>query len=160
MHRNGCVLVGVRRLQLGPLREFALHLLTNGEKLARQCRCRRFRKRLSGDDMMRECDGVDLVVGSRRFCTEGARRNFSGLIGLVFLRDGVPGIEAEERRFAVLRRRRDSIGGDLAVERSDRKKGVDLFFFCLKRFGKAVGAELRNLDALGLYAGLRENDVQ
>ncbi len=139
--------------------EFALHVLANREQFAGQRADGGFRQGFSRHDVMRESDGVDLVVRPHRFRAERTRGNLAGFVDRIFLRDGVGGIEGEERRFlAVARGCGDGVRGDLAVERADREEGVELFI--LHCVGKAGSGELHDLNAFGLHAGCGEDHVQ
>ena len=127
MHRDRGILVGVGRLDLGGQREFRHHRLPDREQLAGEGGDRRFRQVLARHDVVREADGLDLFLGPVGRAAEGAGGNFGGFVDRMILRDRLGRIDRQEcRRAAVMRRGRDRIRGDLAVDRPGGEIGVGL----------------------------------
>ena len=159
MHRDRGILVGVRRLDLRGQRKFGLQRLPDREQLPGKGGDGGFGHALPRHDVVREADGLDLLLRLVRRAAEGAGGNFGGLIGRMVLRDRLRRVDGEEgRRAAVAHRGRDRIRCDLAVDRARREIGVGLLV--ADRLGGLVGRKLDDLDLAGIDAVLLQDHLE
>ena len=108
---------------------------------------------------MADVDGLDLVIRPGRIRIEDAGWNFLGFITRMLQGDGFRCLDREKLRLASRPGRRgDGVGGDFAIERTDRHE-------CIKsrvarQLLDLVRAKLRFRDLVRLHAGGAQNDPQ
>ena len=159
MHGDHRILVGVGRFDLRRQREFRHQLLAHREELPGEGRDRGLGQAFARHDVVREADGLDLVVGTIGRAAIGAGGNFGRFIDRMVLRDRVRRIDGEEgRRAAILGGGGDRVRGDLAVDGAGREIGVGLLG--LDRFGGFIGRELHDLDLGGIDAVLLQDHLE
>ncbi|MGY4283064.1 hypothetical protein ACVWXO_002284 [Bradyrhizobium sp. LM2.7] len=159
MDGNHCILVGVGRLDLGGERELRHQLLAHREKLTRERRDCGLRQGFARHDVMREADGLDLVVGTIGRAAVGAGGNFSRLIDRMVLSNRIGGIDRKKgRRSDILCGGRNCFRRDLAVDRTCGEIGIDLLG--ADRLGGFIGRELRDLDLGGIDTVLLEDHLK
>ena len=159
MRRQGCVLVGIGRCDIGGSRQFPFQRLPNAEQLPCECADRGLGQRPPRDDQMIDAHGFDLVVRPRRRRTEGAAGNFLGFVERMLLRDRLGDVDRQEFRFAALARGGgDGFRGDLAVERSHRHEGVDRRV--MRHLADLVDRELGHRDLVRIDAGFLQDDLE
>src|SRR5579872_5226505 len=108
---------------------------------------------------MVDADGIDLVLRPGRSRVEDASWNFLGFVAGVLQSDGLGCFHWKKlRSSAGSGSRRDRVGGDLAVERSDGEIRID--GDVLSKFLDLFGPELSRGNLLGLHAGALQNGPQ
>ncbi|WP_430383818.1 hypothetical protein, partial [Acinetobacter baumannii] len=93
------------------------------------------------------------VRGDRRRGREDAAGDLLGLVERMLLRDRFGNVDRQEFRFAArIGGCRDGVGGDLAVERTDRHEGVDRGIF--RHLGDLARTKLADRHLVRIDAGL------
>ena len=108
---------------------------------------------------MADADRLHLVIRPGRIRIEDAGWNFLGFITRVLQGDGFRCIDREKLRLASRPGRRgDGVGGDFAVERTDRHECIE--GRVARQLLDLVRAKLRNRDLIRLHAGGAQDDPQ
>ncbi|MGY3510784.1 hypothetical protein ACVIQY_003759 [Bradyrhizobium sp. USDA 3051] len=159
MHGNHRILVGVGRFDLRRQREFRHQLLAYGEKLARERRDGGFGHCFARHDVVREADGLDLVIGTIGRAAVSARGNLGRFIDRMVLGDRIRGIDREKgRRAEILGGSGDRLRRDLAVDGTGREIGISPLR--LDRFDGFGCRVLHDLDLGGIDAVLLQDHLE
>ena len=159
MRRQRGILVGIGRGDVGRARQFSFQGSAHREQLPREGPDRSFRELTPRHDQMIDADGFDLVVGPRRRRREGAARDLLRLVKRMLLRNRLGDVDRQESGFATFaRRRRDGLGGDLAVQRANRHEGIEASV--MRHFAELVDRELHDRDFFRRNARLAQDDAQ